>query len=793
MKISLNWIQDYLKTTKPPDELVAGLTALGLECTAESSEYTFSGVVIGEVVECEKHPNADKLSLCRVNAGGNSLLDIICGAPNVIAGISVPVAPVGAVLKSGEFKIKKTKIRGVESNGMICSGAELDLSEDHTGILVLETDESPGTNFKNTLPQKQDTIFEIDLTPNRGDCFGHLGVAREIGLLENTPVIRRNKEILPGNTKIEDVASVKILSMEGCPRYAARVVTGVKIGPSPDWLVEKLSVIGQKSINNVVDAANFVLMDTGHPMHTFDLKKLAGNEIQVRFAKTGEKITLLDEQEYDLKEFHLLICDKEKPVALAGIMGDLDSGISGDTTDILIESAYFDPTVIRKGAKHFDLSTEASKRFERDTDIEGLIPALNQLAALIQEVAGGEIADGIIDVYPDKKNPGKITYSLVECNAFLGTDISEKEVEKYLTGLEITWEKTNQDYNCVVPTFRNDLTRTVDIYEEIARVYGFNNIPYKPVFTGSYTSFIHDDHKKTSDIQSTLANLGFIEHYSNSLINNRYAKEFSNNVPVKISNPLSMEMEVLRTSLLPGLLEAVSYNEKRSQNNFKLFEIGAVHKFIPKKETRSCESFSVGIVWNFAEDLHWRELNPGDFYRVKGELTTILRLIGCTNIQFSLTEQLGYQAAFQVKSGKIKIGVVGTPVLEILQSRDINHEIFVFEGNIDNIRKSCDRKQITISKPNPFPAISRDIAIQVKHEISNKNIMDLIHSNGGEFLTSVHLFDFYQDEKLGDDQKSLAYSLVFQSADKTLTDKEADKWVGQVISALKTNFNIIQR
>jgi len=367
MDISLNWLKDYCDISLTPEELESGLTALGLECTFETQTLSFTNIVLGRVLECEQHPQSDHLSVCLVDIGDNENYQIVCGAPNVKEHILVPVAKVGATLNSGDFKIKKSKLRGVVSHGMICSGKELNLNDDHEGILILESEEPLGTPIERIINFGQDTIFQMDITPNRGDCFSHLGIAREVGILENQKIAKENAKISENHNSIDDFIKINIDASTGCPRYAARVITGVKIGPSPDWLVKRLESIGQKSINNVVDAANFALMDLGHPMHTFDLDLLAEKEINVRFAKKNEKITTLDEIERTLTTDHLLICDGKTPVALAGIMGDLKSGISEKTTSILIESAYFTPTIIRKGAKLLDLSTEASKRFERDS------------------------------------------------------------------------------------------------------------------------------------------------------------------------------------------------------------------------------------------------------------------------------------------------------------------------------------------------------------------------------------------------------------------------------------------
>jgi len=495
MKVSLNWLQDYLNISHSPEEISDKLTALGIEASFEKTGKSFSGVVLGKVLECGPHENADKLFVCEVDTGDSKSYTIVCGAPNVKSGIHVPVAKVGATLQNGEYKIKKAKLRGVQSNGMICSGRELAVNDEHEGIMILDTNEKLGTPIEDILSFNEDVIFELDLTPNRGDCLSHLGVARELGIAIDKAVDRRLVKLTEGNKSTEDDIKVQINDPDACYRYAARIIQGVKVAPSPKWLTKRLGSIGLSSINNIVDAANYVLMDSGHPMHTFDLGKISGNEINVRYAKDGEKITTLDDEDRKLKDFHLLICDKEKPVAIAGIMGGVNSEITEKTTDIILESAYFDPTVIRKGAKVLDLSTEASRRFERGTDIEGVIPAIDQLAQLIQEVAGGEISKGVVDEYPREKPNRTIHFSYEKCQSLLGTEISEKKIQDIFNSLSIHKTKMNGSIECTIPSYRNDLQREVDLCEEVARVIGYDNIPSANQITGSYTSFVEDAQK----------------------------------------------------------------------------------------------------------------------------------------------------------------------------------------------------------------------------------------------------------------------------------------------------------
>ncbi len=793
MEISLNWLKDYCDITLSPAELETGLTQLGLECTYDSQTLNFTNVVLGHVLECDPHPNAETLSVCLVDIGDEENYQIVCGAPNVRQGIRVPVARVGATFNGGEFKIKKSKLRGVVSNGMICSGKELGYNDDHEGILVVESDAPLGTPIEDILDFNRDTVFHLDITPNRGDCFSHLGVAREVAILENRFLKQRPVIIEEGTTSAEDQIRITIQNPEGCFRYAARVITGVKVGPSPKWLRDRLESVGQKSINNVVDAANFVLMDMGHPMHTFDLDKLKSRHINVRFAENGEKITLLDETERELTRDHLLICDGETPVALAGIMGDLHSGISDDTTAILIESAYFEPTVIRKGAKLLDLSTEASKRFERDTDMENIVPAMDKLASLIVEVAGGEVAAGIIDIYPRKKESVSVAFRPERCNLLLGTSLTEQDMLDILKKLNITVTPSDAGYSCNVPSYRNDLTREVDLFEEVARVYGYDDIPVSHEFHGSLDAFIEDKHALDEHIRRHLSAVGFSEHYSNSLMPEEILSHFSDAPGVYLKNPLSQEMAVLRNSIFPGLLNAVAHNEKRQQKGFRIFEIGAVHRRKDDSPRLSSEEFHLGMAWHVNDDLHWRAIGDYDIYRVKGEIGQFLASIGCRDFVFKPEPAMGLVSAMGIYYKGNQIGVLGSLAGDIQKYYDISGTIFVFQTGLDKLSRCISGGRVDYRPPSQYPAVSRDIALLVDKGIESGVIRDAIASVGGKLLKDIVLFDYYESDSLGNNKKSLAYSLKFQSEDKTLRDKAVDKLMKKVAAHLKQKFGAVQR
>ena len=793
MKISLSWLNDFIKTKSSAQVLSERMTDLGLECTFESSGLSFTNVVLGDVISCESHPDSDHLSVCEVDTGDDENWQIVCGAPNVKAGIKVPVAKVGATLDNGNFKIKKAKLRGISSKGMICSGKELELSNDHDGILIIDSNLPLGTPIEDVLDTNQETIFELDLTPNRGDCFSHRGVAREVATFEDASFTLRESKFVEVAELTKDLITINILDEDACPRYSARIIKNVKVGPSPEWLRTRLASIGQKSINNIVDAANFVLMDIGHPMHTFDLAKIKSNEINVRYAQEGEKFTTLDNVERELKDFHLLICDGETPVALGGIMGGQNSEIDDSTVDILIESAYFKPTVIRRGAKRLDLSTEASKRFERDTDMNAVIPALEQLSALIQEVAGGDILNGLIDVYPQEKKIQTIDFSIDNCNSFLGSNYSLADAKDIFGKLFISVKENGDALECKIPSFRNDLEREVDLFEEVARVVGYNNIPSSMNFTGAFDAFTQDERALDDELRQFVSVVGFNEHYSNSLNNEAEVTHFSDNEPVLLANPLSLEMAYLRNSLMPGLLKSVSYNEKRQGSYFKLFEIGAIHQKDDKSETNTSESFQLGFAWYGKSQVHWRTQVELDLYEAKGDLNKVFAKLKLNKIRYALIQKSGFDLCMQVLNRKTDLGFIGIPTQKMCKEYHIRGNVYVAQLNIDTLIQVVGALKNEFKIPNPYPFIYRDIAIQVEASITSESLLRTIKSGGGELLTDISLFDLYTGKELGENQKSLAFSLTFQSPKKTLQDNDVDPIMGKISQQLSKQHSAIQR
>ncbi|MAJ45572.1 MAG: phenylalanine--tRNA ligase subunit beta [Candidatus Marinimicrobia bacterium] len=793
MITSLSWLKELVNITLPYKELEEGLTSLGLECTLDKQKYPFSDVVIGYVEDKIQHPNADNLSVCKVDIGYVEPVQIVCGAPNVRRGIKVPVIKVGGTLNSGEFKIKKSKLRGESSNGMICSERELGIGESNEGILEIDTKLPVGSKFELYLQEEKDTLFNFELTPNRGDCFSHLGVAREIAILEKSSIKERDLSFNVSEELTSDNIKVKLEDKVGCPRYTARIVKGIKVGPSPRWLKIKIESIGLKSINNIVDAANFVMMDSGHPMHTFDLANLSGRQIIIRSANPNEKMTLLDGTDLELNNHHLIVCDKNKPIALAGIMGSLDSGITDLTKDVLIECAYFKPTVIRKGAKSLDLSTDASKRFERDINFNTIENASNQLAKLIQEIAGGTITKGLVDVGVKTKEFHKIEFCRKKCNKFLGIKLDDDKIKEIFGLLNISTQKKNNQLICEIPTYRNDLQREVDLFEEIARVYGYNNIPEEFSFTSNYNTFIEDEQKSFNILRELSSSNGFLEHYSNSLTSQKYCDLFSEKPNIKLSNPLSNEMTLLRNSLIPGLLDATSINERRQQTRFKLLEIGQVHRKVDELETTSKENSNFGFVWFDIENPHWRDAHKMDIYSAKSDLYLILNKMGCKNLKEKEIEALGYDFALEIKNKKHRIGVLGFISSKVLDIFSINNEVIAFEGDLNKLTSIYNNKTYKFQAISQYPIVTRDIALLVDSNIQSGKLISTIKQYGGDILNKITLFDLYEGKKLGKNKKSIAFSLKFQSEVKTLNDKIIDITINKILNELKQKHGATQR
>ncbi len=795
MLISVEWLKDFVDVDLEPQALEDLLTALGLEAAIKSASYDFTGVVVGEVLDVKPVPESDHLSLCQVN-NGEETVQIVCGAPNVAAGQKVPVAKVGAKLPGG-FKIKKGKIRGQLSMGMICAEDELGLSDDHGGIMVLADNATIGQNFEEYHRAVSDVIIDLDLTPNRGDCFSHLGVARDVAAKLDLPLTIPMVEFDEGDTPVEQLAKVHISDPDGCHRYASRMIMGVKVGPSPDWLVRRLEAVGQRSINNIVDASNYVLMEMGHPLHIFDYDNLADHRIDVYFASEGQKFTTLDGEERKLGKHHLLIADGNGPVALAGVMGGLNSEVTGTTTNLLIESAYFAPSVIRKGAKSLDLSTEASKRFERDTDIDGLILALNRVTQLILEMAGGTAANGIIDNYPTPHSPKKVDLSVAFTNRLLGTHLTKDTVVDCLERLGIACEADGtDDLICTVPLNKPEITQDVDLIEEVARMVGYDSLPEVTGIDVRFDSLHADSHGFHNALRQILVPLGFNEHLGNTLINDKLAALFTTNQAVELKNSLSSEMDRLRALLLPGLMQVASFNERRQQRNLCLFEIGAVHHVDPSRYNKTAEQFNLGLVvatGKASSGVHWKKQEPRDYYFVKGVIRHLLESMGLSAITFAAGDRPDMVDVLEVRSGKTVLGVLGGVSQPAKVLVDLEGDIVVAELNLDLIGQLRTTGAIQYRDIVPYPVVERDIAMEVDINTPAGDMVAAAHEAGGKQLRDVKIFDLYSGKGIADNKKSLAFRFYFQSPERTLKDNEVDKQMNKITGKLEQRFNATWR
>ena len=787
MIVSIDWLKDHIDFNLSLEDLERKLTALGLECSIKKESISFSDVIIGKVLSVEKVKDSDHLNLCIVDTGTEKV-DIVCGASNVRKNINVAVALPGATLDNGNFKIKKTKIRGQLSNGMICSEKELGISNSHEGIMVLEN-ENIGQNFASLYFNNDSKVVELDLTPNRGDCFSHLGVAREIGIIENKTLKLKENKISTSSESINKKITIEIEDSISCPRYCARIIQNIKVEESPDWLKSRLDSIGQKSINNIVDAANYILFDQGHPMHTFDYNKISKSKIIVKKAKGKESIVCLDGISREVTKDHLLICDKDKPIAIAGIIGAENSSVDEQTTDILIESAYFDPVTIRKGAKLLDLSTDASKRFERDTDINNLENSMDMLCLLIQDIAGGEVLDGIKDIYSKNKGPRYVDFNYNNCNKLLGTNLDKKDIKDIFNQLSIEVEVSGDLFKCKIPSFRNDLEREVDLCEEVARVYGYDNIEYSESFFSSYSCIKNDKHSRIKKISTILSLNGYHEHYSNSLLSDNENNFFTSGMDIEISNPLSKDMKYLRNSIIPGLMRALSHNINHGNKNFKLFEIGTIHKKIKsKKGNQYIQENHLGIAWNCMDIKDWKEKNSFDLYSVKGDIQYLFNMISL-NVDFN-NKNSNISVLF---NNKIIGRILNTSDIE--SKLFIKHEgLFLAEFNLDIINKILSSNDlIKASPPNPYPSVERDISFIIDKKVKYQEISSAITSVSGDLLKDISLFDLYEGKSIDEGYHSLALSFTFSSNSRTLVDNEIDGIINKILKNLTKKYNISQR
>lgn len=780
MLIPLSWLKEYIQINATPSEIAKMLTMAGMEVdNLTTIGGNFEGVVVGKVLSVEKHPNADKLTVAQVT-DGQETFQVVCGAPNCRAGIKTAFARIGATLKDekGLFSIKKSKLRGVDSSGMLCAADELGLNGDSAGIMELPQELKEGTSLKDLY---SDSIFEISLTPNLAHCFSVFGIARELSAVAGAPLKQPKFEIKETGNAIEDDIRLTIRDAEACPRYACRMIKDVKVAPSPDWLKTRLEQAGLRSVNNVVDATNYVLLELGHPLHAFDYDQIDGKQVIVRKAEEGEKLTTLDGKERILTKDDLVICDNAKPLALAGVMGGENSEVTEKTQNILLESAYFDPVTIRKTSKRFGIQSDASKRFERGTDPNNIIQALNRAAMLIVQLAGGAISTHFIDATEKEFPEAMISCRLDRVNQLLGLSLSQGELESIFQrlGFQYFWEAQNVLKVCV-PTYRVDIKKEIDLIEEVARLYGYDNIPRRnSPYNGSNLAHapIYLFERK---VQDSLIGEGLQEFLTCDLIGPtliNVVQDFS--VPsesvVNVLNPTSVEQSVLRTSLLPGLLQVVKYNYDHQNHHIGGFEIGRVHF---KEGTQYKEQSVVAIVLSGkAKTEHWDEKNRDyDFFDLKGIVENLLLELNIDKPVFKnlglTTFHNGRQASVYVNG--LEVGSLGEIHPAILRRLDVPQRILFAEFNLHDLIQIAKPKE-KMKSLSIYPSSERDWTVTINRKVPFTDILNFINEASSKYLEKVSLLDIYRNEKLGSDFQNMTFRFIYRDSTKTIEQETVEK------------------
>ncbi|SEI10844.1 phenylalanyl-tRNA synthetase beta subunit [Rheinheimera pacifica] len=794
MKFSEAWLREWVNPAIDTNTLSEQLSMAGLEVDGiETVAGQFSGVVVGEVVECGQHPDADKLQVTKVNVGGNELLDIVCGAKNCRKGLKVAVATVGAVLP-GDFTIKAAKLRGQPSNGMLCSLSELGMAEDSDGIIELPHDAPVGQNIRQYL-QLDDHIIEVDLTPNRADCLGIKGLAREVGVLNKQAVCE--PQITPVAAAISDKKGITLSAPDACPRYLGRIVRNVNVqAPSPLWLTEKLRRCGVRSIDAVVDITNFVLLELGHPMHAFDLANIDG-DINVRLATEGEKLVLLDESEVTLKANTLLIADNSKALAMAGVFGGLHSGVTAQTKDVFLESAFFAPLAIAGKARQYGLHTDASHRYERGVDPQLQHAAMERATALLLQICGGE-AGPVVEAVSEQHLPAVANISLTEAKLarILGISIAKAEVTAIFSRLGLNVNETADGWQVSVPGYRFDISIAEDLIEEVARVYGYNSIPNVAPQAALKMRSFNEAELNVQRLRTVLVDRGYQEAITYSFVDPKVQQQlFPQQTALVLPNPISADMSAMRLNLWPGLLQTVQYNQNRQQSRIRLFEYGL--KFIPDATAEGGvrqEAVIGGVIVGSMHNEHWNmESRTADFYDVKGDVEALLA-------QTSATEQFRFVTAEHsalhpgqtaaIYRGDMLAGYVGALHPEAERKLGIKGKAYLFELNVAALGL---RDIVQARELSKYPANRRDLALVVKSEVRFADIAATIKKVGGNQLVDLKLFDVYTGPGVAEGFKSLAIALTLQDIARTLEDKDIQQLVNQVVNALGEEFNATLR
>lgn len=829
MKISYNWLKSYLDLNLIPADVAEILTNTGLEVESveawESVPGGLEGVVIGEIVACERHPDADKLNVTKVDIGTGELLQIVCGAPNARVGLKSPVALVGTTLypASGEkFQIKKAKIRGVESFGMICADDELGLGSSHAGIMELDPATKVGTPAAEYFKVERDHVFEIGLTPNRSDAYSHIGVARDLSAALST-VYKIEAPLRKPLTSLENaritglhtlnqldlcapipcvkldrgtgVKEVLIEDTAACPRYSGVNIGGVKIADSPDWLKNKLLSIGLRPINNVVDITNYVLHEYGQPLHAFDADRIRGGRVVIKKLPEGTSFKALDGTERKLSSEDLMICDAEGGVCIAGVFGGLDSGVSENTTNIFLESAHFDQVSVRKTAARHNLRTDAAMHFEKITDINATVEVLKRAASLICEICGGHIVSDIIDVYPAPIRGYEVSTSVTRLNKLAGADIPSATIKNILTKLGITIEKEDgDDLSLLVPTFKADVKREADILEEILRIYGYNNIPMPKTLHASLSfSPKVDPVKLENSAAALLVGAGFSEISTNSISQSKFEQdEGLKQQQILLLNSQTAELDSLRTSMLYSGLEVIAHNQNRKNGDLRLYEIGKTYH-------RNGDSFTQQqhlVLFLTGQDITDNWLSKGrkyDFYHLQSYVSNILTRFGMHQYEHTVVESSPFTFASRLTSEGQVLATYGQVDRSILKNFDIRQDVFFADIDWDLLMQHSQRVHVQFRHLPKFPAVRRDLALLVGADLSFGQIEQIARAEGRKLLREISLFDVYRGDKIETGKKSYAVSFTFIDPEKTLTDADIDKTMTRLMKKLESELGAVIR
>ena len=808
MKISYNWLKNYVDFNLTPNDLGEVLTGVGLEVEDiipfETIQGGLEGVVIGEVKECAKHPDADKLSVTKVDVGSGEMLQIVCGAPNVAAGQKVVVALVGSILypSAGEkLAIKKAKIRGVESFGMICAEDEIGLSESHAGIMVLDASAIVGTKAADYFKVEKDFVLEIGLTPNRGDANSHIGVGRDLATALNVTYKSKVNFTKPDLSKLKVQSSksqieVEVKDTEACPRYSAVTISNITVKDSPDWLKNKLKAIGLRSVNNVVDITNFVLHEYGQPLHAFDADKISSGKVVVKKLPEGTAFKTLDEKEVKLSKDDLMICNGDEPMCIAGVFGGFNSGVTAATKNIFLESAYFSSASVRKTATRLNLRTDAATHFEKGTDPNITVDALKRAALLITEICGGEVSSEITDLYPNKIEGWRFSVSFDRMIRGAGFFIPNETVTKILELLEIKIEKENGDeWELLVPAFKTDVKREADVVEEILRIYGYNSFTLPKQLKSSLPPSNQIDVQKTENtIAELLSGAGFSEVWTNSVTQSKFEEDEALRLQqVTLLNSQTTELDSLRTTMLYSLLEVVAYNQNRKATDLRLFEFGKTYHRIAEKIFSEKRKLVLLLCGKSSLNNWLTKGTAFDFYHLKSFVTNVLNRLGHYTFEKEVSETHPYNFNLVFKTEGVEVARIGSVSKSTLKKFDIKNDVFYAEFNWDYLLEKSQFVKTSFTELPKFPSVSRDLAMVIGEEINFDSIEKIALTESRKLLQEVSLFDVYKGDKIEKGKKSYAVNFVFQHPEKTLTDTEIEKIMNRLMSKYESDLGAVIR